>query len=155
MGMSLLHGWGWQLTQTTSCVYIRHVQSVWAHWYAVHMHFLAALNSYCLVLATNLWLVAIVTISVHLDNVLMPPQPKKVLGGGANSPPMQPSLQWQISWWTWCYVLTTQHHQLTTPSAETIRTESSNNKQINGMVSALGGVSWWRCKILIEGGQKL
>jgi hypothetical protein len=34
----------------------------------------------------------------------------------------------------------TQSYQLTTPGAETIRTESSNHEQIDGMVSAPGGV---------------
>ncbi len=44
--MSLCHGWGWQPPQTASCIYIRHVQSVWAHWYAVLWHTVAALNSF-------------------------------------------------------------------------------------------------------------
>jgi hypothetical protein len=42
--------------------------------------------------------------------------------------------------WTWCYVIMTQCHQPTTPGAETIQTESSNHEQINGIVSAPGGV---------------
>ena len=46
MMMSLHHGWGWQLTQTAPLIHIRHIQSVWAHWYAVHGHTIAALNSY-------------------------------------------------------------------------------------------------------------
>ena len=29
--MSLLRGWGWQTTQTASCVHITQMQSVWAH----------------------------------------------------------------------------------------------------------------------------
>ncbi len=44
--MSLCHGWGCQPPQTASCIYIRHIQSVWAHWYAVHRHEIAALHSY-------------------------------------------------------------------------------------------------------------
>ncbi len=44
--MSLHHGWGWQLTQTASHIHIRHIQSVWAHWYAVHGHMAVASNSY-------------------------------------------------------------------------------------------------------------
>ncbi len=41
--MSLHHGWSWQLPQTAS---FRHIQSVWAHWYAVHGHMAVASNSY-------------------------------------------------------------------------------------------------------------
>jgi hypothetical protein len=44
--MSLCHGWGWQPHQTASLIHIRHTQSVWAHWYAVHGHTLSALHSY-------------------------------------------------------------------------------------------------------------
>ncbi len=44
--MWLYHGWGWQPPQTASCIHIRHIQSVWAHWYAVHRHMVAALHSY-------------------------------------------------------------------------------------------------------------
>jgi len=44
--MSLCHGWGWQPPQTASRVYIRNIQSIWAHWYSVHGHTLAALHSY-------------------------------------------------------------------------------------------------------------
>ena len=44
--MWLCHGWGWQPTQTAYHIHIRHMQSVWAHWYAVHMHMVAALHSY-------------------------------------------------------------------------------------------------------------
>ncbi len=36
--ISLHHGWGWQPTQTASCIHIRHIQSVWAQWYAAHGH---------------------------------------------------------------------------------------------------------------------
>ncbi len=44
--MSLRHGWGWQPPQTASCIYIRYIQTVWEHWYAVHMQMVAALHSY-------------------------------------------------------------------------------------------------------------
>ncbi len=44
--MWLCHGWGWQPPQTASHIHIKHVQSVWAHWYAVHMHTISALQSY-------------------------------------------------------------------------------------------------------------
>ncbi len=44
--MSLCHGWGWQPPQTTSHIRFRHIQSVWAHWYAVHGHMAVASNSY-------------------------------------------------------------------------------------------------------------
>ncbi len=40
------HGWGWQPPQTASHIHIRHIQSVWAHWCAVHWHTEAASNSY-------------------------------------------------------------------------------------------------------------
>ncbi len=44
--MWLCHGWGWQPPQTASHIHIRHIQSVWAHWYAVHGHTVSALQSY-------------------------------------------------------------------------------------------------------------
>ncbi len=44
--MSLCHGWGWQPLQTASHIHLRHIQSVWTHWYAVHGHMAVALNSY-------------------------------------------------------------------------------------------------------------
>ncbi len=44
--MSLCHGWGWRLTQTIFHIHIRHIPSVWAHWYAVHRHMVAALHSF-------------------------------------------------------------------------------------------------------------
>ncbi len=44
--MSLCHGWDWQPPQTTSCIQIRFMQSVWAHWYAVHGYTVAALHSH-------------------------------------------------------------------------------------------------------------
>ncbi len=52
--MSLHHGWDWQPPQTASCIHIRHIQSVWAHWYAVRRHLVAALHSYPPYLAQNL-----------------------------------------------------------------------------------------------------
>jgi hypothetical protein len=62
---------------------------------------------------------------------------QKVLGGDENSPHQSNLLGAN---WTWCYVVMTQHHQPTTPGAETIQTKSSNNEQIDGMVSAPDGV---------------
>jgi hypothetical protein len=44
--MWLCHVWGWQPPHTASHIHIRHVQSDWAHWYAVHMHTISALHSY-------------------------------------------------------------------------------------------------------------
>ncbi len=44
--MWLCHGWGWQPSQTASHIHIRHIQSIWAHWYAVHWHAVAALHSF-------------------------------------------------------------------------------------------------------------
>ncbi len=44
--MSLCHGWGWQPPQTASHMHIRHIQSIWAHWYAVHWHTVEALHSF-------------------------------------------------------------------------------------------------------------
>ncbi len=44
--MSLHHGWGWQPPQTASHIHLRHLQSVWAYWYAILGHMIAAINSY-------------------------------------------------------------------------------------------------------------
>ncbi len=44
--MSSYHGWGCHSIQTASSVHIRHIQSVWAHWYGVHSNMVAALLSY-------------------------------------------------------------------------------------------------------------
>jgi hypothetical protein len=44
--MSLHHDWGWQPTQTASCIHIRQIQSIWAHSYTVHGHMAVASNSY-------------------------------------------------------------------------------------------------------------
>ena len=44
--MSLCHGWGWQPPQIAYHIHIRHIQSVWVHWYAVHRHMVAAVHSY-------------------------------------------------------------------------------------------------------------
>ncbi len=44
--MWLCHGWGWQPPQTDSRIHIRHIQSVWVHWYAILRHMVAALHSY-------------------------------------------------------------------------------------------------------------
>jgi hypothetical protein len=73
---------------------------------------------------------------VHADDAFLPRRCQKVLGGGENSPPQSNILDAD---WTWCYVVMTQSHQPTTPGAETIPTESSNHKLIDGMVSVPGG----------------
>ncbi len=44
--MSLCHGWDWQPPQTASHIHIRHIQSIWANWYAVHGHTVSTLHSY-------------------------------------------------------------------------------------------------------------
>ncbi len=61
-----------------------------------------------------------------------------MLGGGENSSPQSNLLGADR---TWRCVIMTQRHQPTTPGTETIQTESSNHEQINGMVSALGGLA--------------
>ncbi len=40
------HGWGLQPPQTASHIHIGHIQSDWAHWYAIHGHAVSALHSY-------------------------------------------------------------------------------------------------------------
>ena len=44
--MSTRCGWGWGSPQTASPIHIRHIQSVWAHCYAVLRHTVTVLNSY-------------------------------------------------------------------------------------------------------------
>jgi hypothetical protein len=44
--MSTRCGWGWGSPQTASPIHIRHIQSVWAHWYAVLRHTVTVLHSY-------------------------------------------------------------------------------------------------------------
>ncbi len=44
--MSLCHGWGSQPTQTASHIHIKHIKSVWEHWYAVHGYMTVSSNSY-------------------------------------------------------------------------------------------------------------
>ena len=44
--MSLHHGRGWQPPQTASSIHIRHIQSAWVHWYAVHLHTVATIHRY-------------------------------------------------------------------------------------------------------------
>ena len=53
--MSLHHGWGWQPTQTASCIYPVHIQCVSAHWYAVHRHTVAAFYSYTHTILLRFW----------------------------------------------------------------------------------------------------
>jgi hypothetical protein len=44
--MSLCYGWGWQPRQTASRIHNRHIQCVWAWWYAIHRHMVAPLHIY-------------------------------------------------------------------------------------------------------------
>jgi hypothetical protein len=44
--MPLCQSWGWQPPKTASHIHIRLIQSVWAHWYAVHGHTVSALHSF-------------------------------------------------------------------------------------------------------------
>ncbi len=44
--MWLCYGWGWQPPQTASHTHIRHSQCIWAQWYTVHWHMVAALHSF-------------------------------------------------------------------------------------------------------------
>ena len=44
--MSICCGWGWKPPQTASPIQITHIQSVWAHWYAVHCQKVTALNNF-------------------------------------------------------------------------------------------------------------
>jgi hypothetical protein len=75
--------------------------------------------------------------TVHADDAFLPWWRRKVLGGGENNPPQSNLLDANR---TWCYVVTAQSHQPTTPGAKTIPTESSNHELIDGMVSAPGRV---------------
>ena len=45
--MSSCHGWGWQPPQTASLIHIRHIESVWTHWFAVHLHTYGSRVSCC------------------------------------------------------------------------------------------------------------
>ncbi len=65
---------------------------------------------------------------MHSGDVILPRRRQKLLRGGANSPPMQPSLRHQNSCQTWCYVIRTQHHQPTMPGTETIQTEGPHHE---------------------------
>jgi hypothetical protein len=76
------------------------------------------------------------TKTMHLVNVILLRRGLKVLRRGANSPPMQPSLRRQNSHQTWYYVVRTQHHQPTTPGAETIQTEGPHHECGNTIVIA-------------------
>ncbi len=68
------------------------------------------------------------TKTMHLGDVILPRRCQKVLGGGANSPLMQPSSRHQNSHQTWCYAVRTQHHQPTMPGTETIQTEGPHHE---------------------------
>ncbi len=83
------------------------------------------------------------TKTMHLGDVMLPRRRQKVLRGVANSPPMQPSLRRQNSLQTRCYVVRTQHHQPTTPGAETIQTECPHHEWGNRIVIASARQNWW------------
>ncbi len=76
--MWLHHGWGWQLPQTASCIYIRHIQSAWAHWYAVHRHKVASLTQSSTLLGLDLGamshLCGVKMMSLHHGWGWQPPQ---------------------------------------------------------------------------------
>ena len=44
--MSLRHGGGLHPPQTVTPIHIRHIQSVWAYWYAAHWHTLSVLHRF-------------------------------------------------------------------------------------------------------------
>ncbi len=44
--MLLCHGWGWLPPQTASRIHTNYIQSVWAHWFAVHWYTVSASHSY-------------------------------------------------------------------------------------------------------------
>ncbi len=44
--MLLCHGWGWWPPQTASGIHFKHIQSAWAHRYAVNRHMLAVLHRF-------------------------------------------------------------------------------------------------------------
>jgi hypothetical protein len=47
--------WGWHPIKTASHIHIRHIQCVWAHWYAASMHMVAALLRYTHLTWLRLW----------------------------------------------------------------------------------------------------
>ena len=55
MFLFLRHVWGSQPPQSACPIHIRHIQSVWAHWYAVHRHTAAALHSYIYPTWLRIW----------------------------------------------------------------------------------------------------
>ncbi len=69
--MWLCHGWGWQPPQTASHIQIRHIQSVWAHWYAVHGHTVSALHSYTQPTWLRFWGYGSLVESKWCDNVMV------------------------------------------------------------------------------------
>ncbi len=75
--MLLAHGWGWLPPQTASQIHLRHLQSVWTHWYAVHWHMTAALHSYPPYLAQiwGFWVAyGVEMMSLHHGWDWLPPQ---------------------------------------------------------------------------------
>ncbi len=68
--MSLHQCWGWQPPQTFSCIHNRHMQSVWAHWYAVHGYgsSLKQLEPYYLAHMMGFWVTCgVEMMSLHHD----------------------------------------------------------------------------------------
>ncbi len=51
----ICHGWGCQPTQPASHIHIRGIKSVWAHWYAVHWHMVAAYSFIYLAQILGIW----------------------------------------------------------------------------------------------------
>jgi hypothetical protein len=51
----MLYGWCWRPPQTASRIHINNIQNIWAHWYAVHRHMLAALHSYTHPTSLRFW----------------------------------------------------------------------------------------------------
>ncbi len=107
-----------------------------SHWHLCH----------CCIYSDQYGACAVTAATLDQDSAhgwcLLPQEHWKVLGGGENSPHQSNLLGADR---TWSYVVMTQHHQPTTPGAETIPTDSSKHEQID---SAPGKVGWWRCKFL-------
>ncbi len=93
------------------------------------------------------------TKTMHSGDVILPQWHWKVLRGGANSPPMQPSLHRQNSHQTWCYVVRTQHHQPTMPGTETIQTEGPHHEWGNCIIIALAQWNWWWYEFFLVDGK--
>jgi len=69
--MSFCHGWGWQPPQTASHIHIRHMQSDWAHWYAVHRPMVAAVHRYTHTTLLRFWGFGSLVESKWCDHVMV------------------------------------------------------------------------------------